>query len=194
MPYQHAGCQSPTTHSPCCQPPCRSPQCGTTSILIIPFPPPTPASTTQHCIAQQHLCPCARDTHSSPPAMAAPMRSALRGSRSSRTLSSKSPSLRRRLTVFSPARAQVRPVAAQQQSSPILPPTIPSRQPQTSDIQTGRPATASVDGSATAFFDSSGIFWVSSGGGEQPPDPNKAKLGKSEFLLNAVNQSRVPSG
>ena len=113
--------------------------------------------------------------------MAVPLRNALRSSNRSLTISS--PPLRQ-LTIYSPAKAQVQPVT--QPASIELPPPPPP----TLDVQSSRPGSwhatqgarqLDVPTSSQAFFDSTGVLWVGVGG-DQPPDPNKAKLGKSKSL------------
>lgn len=103
--------------------------------------------------------------------MAAPVRTA---SRTAVAIVSKGPgrlSSLRRLTIFSPAKAQVQPVT-QPATQHIQPTDVLSR------IQS--PTNNQKDLSKT-YFDGTGVLWVGLGG-KEPPDPNKAKLGKSQFV------------
>lgn len=104
--------------------------------------------------------------------MAAPMRSALRST--ARPLSVSTTCTPRLMTVFSPAKAQV-------QAQPLAIDTLPP--PDLNETSHKKPSDQSQDGqpkSSNAFFDTTGVLWVGTGG-EEPPDPNKAKLGKSEY-------------
>ncbi|KAI6780366.1 uncharacterized protein J7T54_005468 [Emericellopsis cladophorae] len=102
--------------------------------------------------------------------MAAPLRTAAKGAGRS------APSLCRGLAIFSPAKAQVQPI--NQPVADTLPPL---------DIVTESiPPPKRRD--ARAFFDTTGVLWVGTGG-DKPPDPNKAKLGKTLRIL----QERMPT-
>lgn len=103
--------------------------------------------------------------------MAAPMRSALRGT--GRSLSVSTTCASRHMAVFSPAKAQVQaqPLAIDTLPPPDLEAT--SQKKRSDQAQDGQPK------SSHAFFDTTGVLWVGTGG-EEPPDPNKAKLGKSK--------------
>lgn len=110
------------------------------------------------------------------PPMAAHLRSALRSTSHHRP----SQSSIRHLTRCSPAKAQVQPVTQPStvDSLPLLDEPFSEhnhQSPPISSIQTeqGLPKTSQ------AFFDATGVLWVGVGN-EQPPDPNKAKLGKSK--------------
>lgn len=75
----------------------------------------------------------------------------------------------RHLSIFSPAKAHVQPVtqpATEHISVADFPP--PALKPE------------SPNGSSRTYFDGTDVLWVGLGG-DKPPDPNKAKLGKSEF-------------
>lgn len=103
--------------------------------------------------------------------MATPMRTALRGT--GRSLSVSTTRTSRHLTVFSPANAQVLP-------QPVAIDTLPP--PDIEAISRSKSSVESPDGqpkSSRAFFDTTGVLWVGTGG-DEPPDPNKAKLGKSQ--------------
>jgi hypothetical protein len=84
------------------------------------------------------------------------------------------------LTVFSPAKAQVvRPVAnpAAVAINDLPPPETQKLPPKS--IHNEYSTTSKL------FFNSTGILWVGVGG-DKPPDPNKAKLGKSESPGNMI--------
>jgi hypothetical protein len=100
--------------------------------------------------------------------MAAPMRTALRVARHS--------SSSRSLAIFSPAKAQVQPVA-NPAAKHVPPSSIPSQSP-----ASGR------QGLAPAYFEATGSRW-SDLGDKQSKDPNKAKLGKTLRVL----QGRLPT-
>ncbi|KAF7548196.1 hypothetical protein G7046_g8754 [Stylonectria norvegica] len=97
--------------------------------------------------------------------MAQPIRTALRASSG---LSS-SPASLRRLSSFSPAKAQVQPVA--QPTTDHIPPPEALQH----DVAAGRPSPLS-----RTYFDATGVRWVGAGK-DEPQDPNKAKLGRSMF-------------
>ena len=103
-------------------------------------------------------------------AMAAPMRTVLRSS--GRSLVISTICTPRHLAVLSPAKAQVQARSAAIDAYP--PPDIEPR------AQSGLAAQDGSSKSSRTFFDSTGVLWVGTGG-DEPPDPNKAKLGKSEL-------------
>jgi hypothetical protein len=112
------------------------------------------------------------------PPMAAHLRSALRSTSHHRPTFQSSV---RHLTRYSPAKAQVQPVTQTSTADSLPIPDEPfseygHRSPPTSSVQpeTDLPKTSQ------AFFDATGVLWVGVGN-DQPPDPNKAKLGKSKL-------------
>lgn len=95
--------------------------------------------------------------------MAAPVRTILRGPSSLSSL--------RRLTIFSPAKAQIQPVT--QPAAEHIP---------HADVPIPPPSAARHNDLSKTYFDGTDVLWVGLGG-DKPPDPNKTKLGKSEFCL-----------
>ncbi|KAI9158672.1 hypothetical protein HJFPF1_06670 [Paramyrothecium foliicola] len=103
--------------------------------------------------------------------MTAPMRTALRASRRSPSLPPPRP-----ITTFSPAKAQVRSAARP------APQHVSQRSVQ---LQTGAVGQEPLK---PTYFEATGNRWVGMGD-KQPPDPNKAKLGKTLRVL----QERLPT-
>lgn len=90
---------------------------------------------------------------------------------------SAAPVAARHLTSFGPAQAQV-----QTTRHSDLHPVVTSSSPAASDLgpRAPRPSPVPVPrGLSATYFDTSGVLWVELKGQHQPPDPNKAKLGKS---------------
>lgn len=115
---------------------------------------------------------------------AAPMRSALRSTSHHPRPPTLSPS--RCLTRYNPVKAQVQSVTQQSSTADALaaPPPTPSETTSSHTPRSGIPRRTTpppdLPRSSKAFFDATGILWVGVGD-EQPPDPNKAKLGRSKL-------------
>ena len=85
----------------------------------------------------------------------------------------------RSITSYGPARAQVQAATPQQQPRQ-------SRAPSDLIVMGSRAQNChdSLPGELSrTYFDSTGVRWVGIGG-QEPPDPNKANLGKSEHLIS----------
>ncbi|UKZ46804.1 hypothetical protein TrVGV298_001014 [Trichoderma virens] len=113
--------------------------------------------------------------------MAAPLRNTLKspaGRSSSRSWPGASI---RRITSFGPANGPAQ-VAARPSPETL------SDQPPPDDLLLKKPVSAPRESLPKTCFERSGAMWVG-GRGDQPPDPNKAKLGKTLRIL----QERLPT-
>ncbi|KAK5997318.1 hypothetical protein PT974_02673 [Cladobotryum mycophilum] len=110
--------------------------------------------------------------------MAAPLRTTLTSPSGRCCLSSI-----RHLTSFSPAKAKAQPIThpIPETQQPILPPPPP---PPRNVLNSSSPTRRL----SKTYFEASDVLWMG-GPGEQPSDPNKAKLGKT---LSAENTTRTP--
>ncbi|KAL7932343.1 hypothetical protein V8C35DRAFT_281948 [Trichoderma chlorosporum] len=112
--------------------------------------------------------------------MAAPLRNALTSPAGRSSFRSTSGASVRRIASFGPANAPAQAVARPS-------PEGLSEQPPPDALLLRKPASAPRDGLPRTYFESSGAVW--GGRGDQPPDPNKAKLGKTLRIL----QERLPT-
>lgn len=115
--------------------------------------------------------------------MAAHLRSALRSASHHHPTPSQAPI--RQLSRFSPAKAQVQPVT--QSPTVDIPPPLDEPSPSSPGTSSASSIARRAEPAKTskAFFDATGVLWVGVGN-DQPPDPNKANLGKSKASEEAL--------
>lgn len=108
------------------------------------------------------------------------MASPLRRARLRRSTLHSTPSPPRCIASYSHAKAQVQSISrAQQQAAAGSAATTTLPDPLSAQIRRAAVVNESL---SPTYFEATGAVWMPLGGGKEPVDPNKAKLGKSTFL------------